>query len=224
MPTLNEKLVIDLPEDGEAIEIRKGGVKVGGIGFRTTAAGNLQLLVNGTTVPAIAVGGDRFPADVQVTPDPVDKPFVHLTCRSISHQGAYGDVWFDGSLMVMPQQVLVGSDGKATVQFDPRGAINLGRTRYPNANENLGLIRLWRKAQDGVVREEGRVGLTGDGMPYMNNGGSDTQKLYFRFGGDWAHVCAYNQSTNQHMALSFDNSGWLKYRGASGTVTNVAST
>lgn len=223
MPTYTEKVIIDLPSDGEAIEIRKNGVKVGGIAFRTTALGNLQLLVNGTTVPALCIGGDRAPGDVQVSPDPVEKPIPHFTVRSSSMQGTYGDVWIDGTLNVIPAQVFLDANGSNTVPLDPRGAINLGRTRYPNANENLGLIRLWRKAQDGVVREEARMGLSQHGFLYFNNGGSDSPRIRFRFDEGSMKVLFLREQNNDYGEYSFDNSGALKYQAPSGNVTVVGN-
>lgn len=223
MPTYTEKVIIDLPSDGEAIEIRKNGVKVGGIAFRTTAQGNLQLLVNGTTVPALCIGGDRLPGDVQVSPDPVEKPIPHFTVRSTSMQGSYGDVWIDGTLNVVPAQVMLDANGNAAMPLDPRGAINLGRTRYPAANENLGLIRLWRKAQDGVVREECRLGLSQHGFPYINSGGSDSPRIRFRFDQGSMKMLFLREQNNDYGELSFDNSGALKYQAPSGTVTTIGN-
>lgn len=223
MPTHYEKVIIDLPSDGEAIEIRKNGVKVGGIAFRTTAQGNLQLLVNGTTVPALCIGGDRLPGDVQVSPDPVEKPIPHFTVRSTSMQGSYGDVWIDGTLNVVPHQVFLDANGNPTMPLDPRGAINLGRTRYPNANENLGLLRFWRKAQDGVVREEARMGLTQHGFPYLNGGGNDNAIIRYRFDNGSTRINLMRQSDGLYGELSMDNSGAMKYQAPSGTVTTVGN-
>ena len=225
MSTMNEKLIIDLPEDGEVIEICKGGRRVGGIAFRETTAGNLQLIVNGTTVPALTIGGDRYPADVQVSPTPKECPPVHFSVFGLAAlQGKYGDVWLDGTMVAMPQQMFFDSAGNIAsgVPIDPRGAIVLGRTRYPNANEALGLIRLFRKAQDGVIREEGRLGLSKFGFPFINGGGNDTPRISFRFDANWLKVNFLRPSDGAVAELCFDDAGRLKYQGTAGTVTTVA--
>lgn len=220
-----QPMEINLPGDGDAIVIKRNGVRVGAVSVRTTVAGNLMLTINGPSSPAIAIGGDRTSSDVQISPDPLDKPPVHLTVRSSTMQGTFGDVWFDGSLNVMPAQILYDGNGQTTIPFDPRGAINLGRTRYPGPNEELGLIRLWRKAQDGVVREEGRMGLSGVGFPYINGGGSDLPLIFFRFAPGSTKM-VFRREGGGYGELSFDaapGGGGMKYQGPSGAITNVGN-
>ena len=55
MSTMNEKLIIDLPEDGEVIEICKGGRRVGGIAFREMLFGHL-LVAGNAYVEAVSAG------------------------------------------------------------------------------------------------------------------------------------------------------------------------
>lgn len=208
----------DFATDGP-FEFYDNGILVGKIECLETAIGNKQLVLSGVSGPAITIGGDRTAHDVQISPDPEDKPHAHLTARSTSMQGTYGDVWFDGSLNMMPAQVFLDGNGDPTIPLDPRGAINFGRTRYPGPNEDLGMIRLWRKSSTGAVEEKGRMGLTADGFPYSNNGGNDTPLIALRKDGDSTKLRWRRESDGKYGELSFDNSGKLKYTDPDGATT-----
>lgn len=204
---------INLSGPGDLLVFKVNNVRVGALSVRQTSQGNYQLIVEGKNIPAIAIGGDRAPSDVQITPEPSQKPRFHVDIGRIpsgTGEGTYGDVRVAGTFTVGREQALCSDPNNATTCFpvDPRGAIIVARDRP--TNENMGQFRFVRRnASNGAIEEYRRDGVTASGLPFINFGGNDTPRYILQGGTNWTKI--YMQDSLGTRQISGDNDGSLKY-------------
>ncbi len=174
-------ITVDLANPGSAILFKLRGQLVSGLNIFATREGRPQLQIMAADQrPAITIGGDRAPADVQFSPIPVDRPRFHIDMGA--GDGTYGDVRVDGTLTVGREAALCENPADRTtcVPVDPRGAIVIARGRP--TNENMANLRVFRRnAVNGKVEEVWRQGTTADGLPFLNSqAGNDYPSYIFR--------------------------------------------
>lgn len=210
---MGQAQTINLSGPGDLIVFKVNNVRVGALSVRQTTQGNFQLVIEGKNTPAIAIGGDRAAADVQITPEPSYRPRFHVDIGRIPSgvgEGTYGDVRVAGTFTVGREQALCSDPSNPTTCFpvDPRGAVIIARDRP--TNENMGQLRFVRRnASNGAIQEYRRDGVTASGLPFINFGGSDTPRYVFQGGSNWTKI--HMQDSLGTRQISGDNDGSLKY-------------
>jgi len=166
-------LTIDLPSDGNWIEFRVAGVKVGGFKAHVTSTGEVQITQETKYGPAITVGHNEVARHgyVQFSDTPIEAPRHHVEFFSLTAPGTYGDLWARGSLNLGAREMFYNPDGTLRISADPSGGINVAR---PRIAENASYFRFWTSNIDytGLV-ETARIGLKAGGKPMFNSGGTD---------------------------------------------------
>lgn len=226
---------ITLTRDGCALTFIKSGTKAGCVAVRTTPGGRLQLVLEGTQGPAITIGGDRQPADVQITPAPVNRPPMHFTVghtQAGTQENAYGDVYISGTLTIAPRTVAFDQAGASVIPIDPRGSLIIARgyansATVPNT-EDRSMIRMFLREENTTnpSQEKVRFGVTlNGGYPFISPGHSGPGPLQFRFDGNHNKLqLVYKRPSDAKEAiLDFTETGSLRYVSPGGTVTPIGS-